>query len=549
MTKVIFNLYEDAPNEIVPTNGRVIFSPSHVRKSDGKLITMNSFTMYAIDGGLSVELDPSPTPGHWAWNIEIIVPGNETVSGLYVVPFGEDVLFTDLVELDPESLEPTLDPEPAWWAMALSTVRGGYVSASGYLILTHTDGAETNAGNVKGEPGEDGDDGDDGTNGTNGDDGADGVSVQDAELDPQGNLILTLSNGFVDNVGRVKGEPGNDGADGDGLPTGGAPNDLLVKTGGDDLTVGWTTPSTSATAHSIMKRNSNGDFTVNTPTSGSHPTNKNYVDSRSNGGYAVRTIDDPITDWDYGTSTGLYRASDGWPFLGFNIVTTFRQGQSGGTGFDGASYQLIAPYQPGAGDTRLAIRQIGSGGEWGEVEYFARVSDLADLESAIEDSTTNIATNSSDISSAESEISALTASVATNTGDIGILQTTTGDNTGDIATINDALPSFQGNAGEWVNVTPEPNYPAQGTYNPQTRRLGDGSIQFWGGFDISALPINKSTIIGTVNAAHVPVDNAYFIAYTNKGYASIRIGADGAISCTIPAAAGYVIIEQVMAGK
>ena len=536
MTKVIFNLYEDAPNEIVPTNGRVIFSPSHVRKSDGKLITMNSFTMYAIDGGLSVELDPSPTPGHWAWNIEIIVPGNETVSGLYVVPFGEDVLFTDLVELDPESLEPTLDPEPAWWAMALSTVRGGYVSASGYLILTHTDGAETNAGNVKGEPGEDGDDGDDGTNGTNGDDGADGVSVQDTELDPQGNLILTFSNGFVDNVGRVKGEPGNDGKDGDGVHS-------ITPLHADELLSAY---PTGISVFNTTNQELGYPIGYATVTTVKDPTTGRGFQFAAAGSTSV----EQVIYLRYSDSAN--NALGAFHLLGIDLSSEVSANGSAISALETSVSSNTTDIDTNAGNIAAHTADISAN----TTDISANAGNIAAHTADISANTTdisanagNIATNSSDISSAESEISALTASVATNTGDIGILQTTTGDNTGDIATINDALPSFQGNAGEWVNVTPEPNYPAQGTYNPQTRRLGDGSIQFWGGFDISALPINKSTIIGTVNAAHVPVDNAYFIAYTNKGYASIRIGADGAISCTIPAAAGYVIIEQVMAGK
>ena len=73
------------------------------------------------------------------------------------------------------------------------------VDSNGELILTLSDGKVINAGSIQGEPGQDGADGRDGD---------DGVSVVGTELNADGELIITLSNGTVTNVGKVVGGDG-----------------------------------------------------------------------------------------------------------------------------------------------------------------------------------------------------------------------------------------------------------------------------------------------------------------------------------------------------
>jgi hypothetical protein len=72
------------------------------------------------------------------------------------------------------------------------------INANGELILTLSNGNTLNAGVVKGEQGEPGKD------------GANGVSVTDAML-IGGKLVITLSNGTTKNLGSVIGTAGQDG--------------------------------------------------------------------------------------------------------------------------------------------------------------------------------------------------------------------------------------------------------------------------------------------------------------------------------------------------
>ena len=74
------------------------------------------------------------------------------------------------------------------------------INANGELILTLSDGKTLNAGVVKGEPGE---------NGKNGYDGRDGIGVTYMEIDENdGDLYVSYSNGKSWNLGRVVGRDG-----------------------------------------------------------------------------------------------------------------------------------------------------------------------------------------------------------------------------------------------------------------------------------------------------------------------------------------------------
>ena len=80
-----------------------------------------------------------------------------------------------------------------------SCVAKGDINSNGELVLTLSDGKVINAGPVKGDQGQPG---------ANGRDGDDGVSVSSTELNANGELIITLSNGVTTNVGKVVGSDG-----------------------------------------------------------------------------------------------------------------------------------------------------------------------------------------------------------------------------------------------------------------------------------------------------------------------------------------------------
>lgn len=95
--------------------------------------------------------------------------------------------------------------------------------------LTITSASGTSSANLKGTDGKDGIDGKDGytpvkgvdyfdgapgNDGKDGEDGADGIGIQTATVDANGNLVVTLTNGTVLDLGNVKGADGENGKDG-----------------------------------------------------------------------------------------------------------------------------------------------------------------------------------------------------------------------------------------------------------------------------------------------------------------------------------------------
>ncbi len=97
------------------------------------------------------------------------------------------------------------------------------IDHDGNLIITFTDDTTENLGKVIGKDGADGSDGADGLDGVDGKDGVDGldgadgkdgVGVKSAALDQNGNLIITLTDDTVFNLGVIVGTDGKNGTDG-----------------------------------------------------------------------------------------------------------------------------------------------------------------------------------------------------------------------------------------------------------------------------------------------------------------------------------------------
>lgn len=88
------------------------------------------------------------------------------------------------------------------------------INENNELILCFSDNTEKNLGVVVGANGQDGKDGANGKDGVNGTDGTDGVGVSGAEIDDNDHLIIKLSNNATIDVGVVVGADGKDGING-----------------------------------------------------------------------------------------------------------------------------------------------------------------------------------------------------------------------------------------------------------------------------------------------------------------------------------------------
>lgn len=213
MTKVLFNIGQDSIYGVRGVDTLVTAKAATRRVSGDMLITRDQLRETS---SRPFTLDLAATDLGQAWIITVSPDNGDSFSGYYKIPGGDMVNFTNLIEVDPESLEPADDPEPEWWAVARATVNSGEVVGDD-LFLTRTDGVKIKAGNVRGLPGKDGKDGKDGLPGDDGVDGApgeNGISVVNTEINADGDLLIYLSNDLVVNAGRARGIDGIDGIDG-----------------------------------------------------------------------------------------------------------------------------------------------------------------------------------------------------------------------------------------------------------------------------------------------------------------------------------------------
>ncbi|QTF71771.1 hypothetical protein [Arthrobacter woluwensis] len=134
------------PNGDKPAAGRLEFTPTRTRVKGTTEVLPAPFIVELDDAGEAVAaLDP--TGPDWCWKVSRSIDGVPGDS-LFVAVAPGDTEWSGLVRVDPATMEPAASPEPAWWALARSTVTHARVDATGDLIMTRADGTEVNAGSV-----------------------------------------------------------------------------------------------------------------------------------------------------------------------------------------------------------------------------------------------------------------------------------------------------------------------------------------------------------------------------------------------------------------
>ena len=88
------------------------------------------------------------------------------------------------------------------------------INSNGELVITYSDGTSTTLGVVVGAKGQDGQDGANGKDGVNGSDGNDGVGISSASINDSGELVIVLTDETSLNLGVVVGKDGTNGVDG-----------------------------------------------------------------------------------------------------------------------------------------------------------------------------------------------------------------------------------------------------------------------------------------------------------------------------------------------
>ena len=124
MSKVHVSLHRDAAHGKAPITGPMRFAPSRRRPDGADIILPAGFDVDLVDGEAIVELDA--TGPDWCW-----CAYEPTLRGAirhFLVPEASDdevLEYEGLPDVDPTTLEPSAEPEAAWWA-AIETMAGGW---------------------------------------------------------------------------------------------------------------------------------------------------------------------------------------------------------------------------------------------------------------------------------------------------------------------------------------------------------------------------------------------------------------------------------------
>lgn len=123
MSRVHVSLHRDAAHGKAAITGPMRFAPSKRRPDGADIILPAGFDVDLVDGEAIVELDA--TGPDWCWTAyEPTLRG--AIRHFLVPEAGDEVLeYTELPDVDPSTLEPSAEPEAAWWA-AIETMAGGW---------------------------------------------------------------------------------------------------------------------------------------------------------------------------------------------------------------------------------------------------------------------------------------------------------------------------------------------------------------------------------------------------------------------------------------
>ena len=113
MTVVNIKAQVPASGSLAPAEGSLRWEPTGRRVGDdGALILPFGFTVQLVDGSASVDVEPSTTL--WAWSVTEFFAGQPSRRRHFAVPDSGPVSYTELVPVDPVTLESALvvSPDP-----------------------------------------------------------------------------------------------------------------------------------------------------------------------------------------------------------------------------------------------------------------------------------------------------------------------------------------------------------------------------------------------------------------------------------------------------
>ena len=130
-----------------PVVGTLVWTPTRQRMQVGTpdlIVAPVGFKVPLKNGVTDVVV--APTAKNWAWRVDILIPGAPRVTTHVTVPDVEEIDFTDLVVVDPSTLQPKAKPDPIWYSwvdgLALTTANAEQAAQDAKLA---SEGSQTSA--------------------------------------------------------------------------------------------------------------------------------------------------------------------------------------------------------------------------------------------------------------------------------------------------------------------------------------------------------------------------------------------------------------------
>ncbi len=135
MTLVKIKVSVPAVAGLATAVGALRWTPTKRREAGDTVVVPAGFAPELIDGAVNVEA--APTTADWVWRVDEQIPGVSSSTRFFAVPNLAEVNYTDLIEVDPATLVPTADPDPAWYAY-VDTLAAQATTASASAVASKT---------------------------------------------------------------------------------------------------------------------------------------------------------------------------------------------------------------------------------------------------------------------------------------------------------------------------------------------------------------------------------------------------------------------------
>lgn len=114
----------DAGEDPVGARGYLRWKPTMAHSAPDGTTIPNPFTVPLVNGFASV--DVAATGTGWVWSVTFRLLGIKHYTRYYLVPSTGTFDIEDLVEVDPNTLDPAAAPDPGWYAY-LDAIAAGQV--------------------------------------------------------------------------------------------------------------------------------------------------------------------------------------------------------------------------------------------------------------------------------------------------------------------------------------------------------------------------------------------------------------------------------------